>query len=155
IASVTNFAFHAVGSRLLGPDDYSSLAALLALLVVVAVPVGAVQTAVTQASAASPNGSASTVVERATRFGVMLLVLGLVIALPLDRAMRLHDAWGVALLAAWAAVASLSAIAKGALLGRMRYLPVAAALVVSAVARVGFAFVFVPVLHVEGAMLAT
>jgi O-antigen/teichoic acid export membrane protein len=155
IASATNFAFHALGSRLLGPVDYASLAALLALLVVVAVPVGAVQTAVTQASAASPDGTAVVVVERAARAGVVLLLFGLLGALPLDRALRLDDPWGVALTAAWAAIACVAAVAKGSLLGRLHYVPVAVALVAAAGTRVATGVVLVPWLHVEGAMLAT
>jgi O-antigen/teichoic acid export membrane protein len=154
-ASVGNFVFHAVGSRLLGPVDYSSLAALMALLVVVAVPVGAVQTAVTQASAAAPDASAVETVERSTRAGVILIVIGLGLALPLDRMLALHDAWSVALTAAWAAVACIGAVAKGALLGRLRYGPVALSLVVAASARIAFGVVLVPAFHVEGAMLAT
>jgi O-antigen/teichoic acid export membrane protein len=155
VASVTNFAFHALGSRLLGPDNYSSLAALLALLVVVAVPVGAIQTAVTQASSTAPDGSAVDVVERVTRAGIVLLALGVALAIPIDHILRLHDAWGVALMAAWAAVACVSATAKGALLGRLCYTPVSIALVVSAAGRIAFAVALVPLLHVEGAMLAT
>jgi O-antigen/teichoic acid export membrane protein len=155
IASLSNFAFHAVGSRLLGPESYSSLAALLALLVIVAVPVGAVQTSVTQASAGSNSASAITAVERASHAGLLILVIGLGLAIPLDRMLELHDAWGVALTAAWAAVACLSAVAKGSLLGRLRYTPVAIALVAGAITRVLLAIVFVPMLRVEGAMLAT
>jgi O-antigen/teichoic acid export membrane protein len=155
LASLSNFAFHAVGSRLLGPDSYSSLAALLALLVIVAVPIGAVQTSVTQASAGSNNASAITAVERASHAGLFILVAGLAAAIPLDRMLELHDPWGVALTAAWAAVACLSAVAKGSLLGRLRYTPVAIALVAGAITRVLLAIVFVPMLRVEGAMLAT
>jgi O-antigen/teichoic acid export membrane protein len=155
VASISNFGFHAVGSRLLGPDNYSSLAALLALLVVVAVPVGAVQTAVTQASAGSAGGSAITTVERASHAGLVLLVVGLGLAIPLDRMLELHDSWGVALTAAWAAVACMSAVAKGSLLGRLHYTPVAIALVAAAVTRVSLGIILIPFLRVEGAMLAT
>jgi len=154
-ASVGNFAFHAVGSRMLGPTDYPSLAALMALLVIIAVPVGAVQTSVTQASAASPRASAVVTVEHATRAGVVLLFVGLGLAVPLDHLLRLHDAWGVALMAAWAAVACVGAVAKGALLGRLRYAPVSLSLVTGVVGRVLLGLALIPLLHVEGAMLAT
>src|SRR5689334_19236315 len=117
-ASLGNFAFHAVGSRMLGPEAYSSLAALLALLIVVAVPVAAVQTAVTQSSAAAPDASAVETIERSTRAGIILILIGIGVALPLDRMLELHDPWGIALTAAWAAIACISAVAKGALLGR-------------------------------------
>lgn len=155
LASGSNFAFHAVGSRLLGPASYSSLAALLALVVVMAVPVGAVQTAMTQASAANPGGSAISVVEQVSRAGVVLVAVGVAFAVPIDRSLQLHDAWGVALMAPWAAIACVSAAGKGALLGRMAYVPVSIALVVSAVGRIFFGLLLVPWLGVEGAMLAT
>ncbi len=155
IASFGNFGFHAVGSRLLGPGDYSSLAALMALLVIVAVPVGAVQTAATQASATSTAASAVATVERSTQIGIIVLFVGLALALPLDRALGLHDGWGVPMTAAWAAVACVGAVAKGALLGRLRYAPVSLALLAGAAARLALAFVLIPALGVEGAMLAT
>jgi O-antigen/teichoic acid export membrane protein len=155
VASISNFAFHAVGSRLLGPTDYSSLAAILAMLVVVAVPIGAVQTAVTQASAGASDASASPTIERTARAGFVLILVGIVCAFPLDRVLSLHNPWAVALTAAWAAVACLGAVGKGALLGRLRYGPVAVALIVGAVARVGAGLLLVPFFHVEGAMLAT
>jgi O-antigen/teichoic acid export membrane protein len=155
VASAANFGFHAIGSRFLGPSNYASLAALLALLVVVAVPVGAIQTSVMQASADAPQGSASAVLERVSHAGIALLVVGLVFAAPIDQLLRLDDAWGVALMAAWAAIACVSAAGKGALLGRMSYVPVAAALVVSAGVRIAAGVVLMPLLHVEGAMLAT
>jgi len=154
-ASVGNFAFHAVGSRLLGPTDYPSLAALMALLVIIAVPVGAVQTAVTQASASSARASAVATVERATRVGIVLLFAGLVLAAPLDQLLRLHDTWGVALMSAWAAVACIGAVAKGALLGRLRYAPVSLSLIAGVVGRIALGLALMPFFHVEGAMLAT
>src|SRR4051812_3944839 len=110
VASVANFAFHAIGSRLLGPTDYSSLAALMALLVIVAVPVGAVQTAVTQASASERHASAAATVERTAHIGLIVLAIGVLSAFPLDRMLDLHDPWAIALTAAWAAVACTGAV---------------------------------------------
>ena len=154
-AALGNFAFHALGSRLLGPTDYSSLAALMALLVVAAVPVGAVQTAVTQAAATANDASAALTVEHTAHVGLILLIIGLGAAVPLNHALALHDMWGVALAAAWAAVASVGAVAKGTLLGHLRYGAVSTALVVGAATRVALGALLIPVLNVEGAMLAT
>ena len=47
--NVSNFLFHIVVSRLLGPSHYGVVGALLSLLALLTVPFGAVQLAVTQA----------------------------------------------------------------------------------------------------------
>jgi dolichyl-phosphate beta-glucosyltransferase len=154
-AALSNFAFHALGSRLLGPTDYSSLAALMALLVVAAVPVGSVQTAVTQAASASNDASAALTVEHTARFGMILLLVGLGVAVPLNHALALHDTWGVVLAAAWASIACVGAVAKGTLLGHLRYGAVSIALVAGALTRVALGVLLIPLLNVEGAMIAT
>ena len=46
-----NFLFHVLISRLLGPSHYGALGAVLQVISVLAVPLGAVQLAVTQAVA--------------------------------------------------------------------------------------------------------
>ena len=140
---------------MLGPQGYSSLAALMALLVIVAVPVGAVQTAVTQASAGCPDGERRRHDRARDAHRFVLLAAGALAAIPLNQALALHDGRGVALTAAWAAVACIGAVAKGSMLGRLRYGPVAAALIAAAGVRLVLGFVFIPWLQVEGAMLAT
>ena len=118
VASISNFGFHAVGSRLLGPDNYSSLAALLALL---GRGRGAGRRGADRGHAGvgrvERTAARSATVERTAHAGLVLLVVGLGLAIPLDRMLELHDSWGIALTAAWAAVACMGAVAKGALLG--------------------------------------
>src|ERR1700744_1583295 len=48
-----NFVFHVLISRLLGPSPYGALNAVLNIIAVLAVPLGAVQLAVTQAAVAN------------------------------------------------------------------------------------------------------
>ena len=48
---LSNFVFHVVISRLLGPDRYGALGALLTLVLVLGVPLTALQAAVTRAVA--------------------------------------------------------------------------------------------------------
>src|SRR5437867_2782725 len=48
LVNVSNFGFHLIISRLLGPASYGGLSALLAVMVVLQVPVSAVQVAITQ-----------------------------------------------------------------------------------------------------------
>lgn len=155
LSSAGNFAFHATASRMLGPGSYSSVAALLALLVVIAVPIGAIQTAVTQASAGSTDASAIATMGRSAYVGAAILAVGVALASPLNALLRLHDPLAVALASSWAAVACVSAVAKGSLLGRLRYGPVALALVAGASARLVLGAVLIPWFGVDGAMLAT
>ena len=50
--SVSNFLFHVVISRLLGPSVYGALGALLNVLLILSVPLGAIQAAVTRSESA-------------------------------------------------------------------------------------------------------
>lgn len=155
VSSAGNFAFHATASRMLGPGAYSTVAALLAMLVVVAVPIGAVQTAVTQASANSSGASAVPTMGRSAYVGAAILAVGVALAAPLNSLLHLHDPTAVALASAWAAVACVGAVAKGSLLGRLRYGPVAGALLAGASVRLALGAVLIPWFGVDGAMLAT
>src|SRR3954454_10066408 len=47
----SNYLFHVVISRMLGPSDYGALAALLAVVLVLSVPFSVVQTAVAEKTA--------------------------------------------------------------------------------------------------------
>src|SRR3954451_14378754 len=60
LVNLGNFVFHAVVSRLLGPDSYGALSALLGLMLTLAVPVSAMQAAVTKrvAERRSPGNTA-------------------------------------------------------------------------------------------------
>ena len=48
----SNYLFHVVVSRMLGPSSYGALAALLAVVMVLSVPFGVVQTVIAQRTAA-------------------------------------------------------------------------------------------------------
>jgi hypothetical protein len=52
LLNASNYAFHVVVSRLLGPAAYSSLASLLAVVLVLSVPFGVLQAVVAQRTAA-------------------------------------------------------------------------------------------------------
>ena len=43
LANLSNYVFHVVISRLLGPEDYGALGALLSAFIIVSVPAGALQ----------------------------------------------------------------------------------------------------------------
>ena len=53
--NASNYVFHVVISRMLGPADYGALSAVLALLVILSVPLGALQTTVAKRVARAPD----------------------------------------------------------------------------------------------------
>src|SRR4051812_38730553 len=57
---VSNFLFHVLISRILGPSSYGALGALLGLLLVLQVPIGAMQVAITQEVAARRDAAGGT-----------------------------------------------------------------------------------------------
>lgn len=153
-----NFLFHVLVSRSLGPDDYSALGALLALLLITAVPLSAVQLASTQAQARS---SADCGIGRAWRrsaiAGGAVLLLSIVGAPLINDALHLRGLVLASLVGAWLALAIMGTIPQGSLIGSMRMRQVAIATFVGT----GLARVLMGVAFgawdsgVEGAMLAT
>src|SRR5438105_3512957 len=75
--NASNFLFHVLISRILGPSSYGALSALLGALMVLQVPVGAMQVAITQAVAVRRESGAALptplligrLVSRAVMFG--------------------------------------------------------------------------------------
>lgn len=59
LVNVTNFGFHVIVSRALGTEAYGGLSALLVLLVVLSVPLGALQLAATHAQAGAPRDASA------------------------------------------------------------------------------------------------
>src|SRR6478735_118552 len=88
LLNASNYAFHVVVSRLLGPSEYGALAALLAVILVLSVPFTVLQTALAnQTAALRANGrehevaglaadALKTVLPFAWAAGAVVLVLG-------------------------------------------------------------------------------
>jgi O-antigen/teichoic acid export membrane protein len=147
--SLSNFVFHVVISRLLGPADYGALGALLNLMLVLSVPLGALQAAVTQAEASRRHAGRAGInvvgtVMRAALFGAVVTV-GLIVASPLIAGfLHFGSIWSVVVLAAWILPAVIGAVFQGVLMGRLRFMPVAlASLVGSGLGRLLFGVMFV------------
>jgi O-antigen/teichoic acid export membrane protein len=138
-SSALSFGFHAVASRLLDPGDYGGLAALLALMAAAAVPITAVQAAITRSVAhdlargARPSGLG---LLRRTVGGALAMFGLAAAASPLvSHAVRL-PALPAILMGAWLAASVPEAVMKGLLVGSGRLRPVAAAILSGALLRV-------------------
>ncbi|MHB8506616.1 MAG: glycosyltransferase [Acidimicrobiales bacterium] len=125
----TNFLFHLIVSRQLGPGQYGALGSLLSLITVLAVPLGAIQLAVTRAvavrdGAAQPLGRLA-VKATMVSIGATGVFWGFVPLL--DRFLNLRSPVPLIVLGTWVPLAVVTAIVQGALMGELRFMPVAVA----------------------------
>jgi glycosyltransferase involved in cell wall biosynthesis/O-antigen/teichoic acid export membrane protein len=159
----SNYLFHVVVSRQLGPSDYGALAALLAILLVLSVPLGVLQTLIAQRAAAlRAQGNEEDVTELAasTTRGVLPLVLAagvatLLLAAPLLALFLDVSFASASLLAPVVVLGTLCAIPLGVLQGTMRFGAFAVVVLSGVVVRLVSGIGFVEAgLGVPGAMLA-
>ena len=126
-----NFAFHAMISRLLGPASFGALGAVLNVITVLAVPLGAVQVAVTQAVAPRAGRDERPSLRRLTvqagLWGAAAMAAFWALAPLIDGFLRLTSPFADLAIGIWIPLAVVSAVLQGALLGQLRYVPVAVA----------------------------
>ena len=126
-----NFVFHAMVSRLLGPASFGALGAVLNVITVLAVPLGAVQVAVTQAVAPragrEDRPSLRRLTVQAALWGAGAMVAFWALTPVLDEFLRLTSLFADLAIGIWIPLAVVSAVLQGALLGQLRFLPVAIA----------------------------
>jgi glycosyltransferase involved in cell wall biosynthesis/O-antigen/teichoic acid export membrane protein len=127
--NVSNFAFHIFVSRLLGPAHYSVVGALLSILSLLSVPVGAAQLAVTQAVMGHGSVDLPFSLEKVTRRaflgGLVAMVTMAGLTPLLDGFLHIHSPWPLLLVALWIPLATVGAALQGALIGEYRFRPVA------------------------------
>jgi glycosyltransferase involved in cell wall biosynthesis/O-antigen/teichoic acid export membrane protein len=125
-----NFLFHLVISRLLGPSQYGAFGAVLNVISVLTVPLGAVQLAVTQAVVSRVGKeriSLGRLTVKAALWGALALA-AVVVASPLiDGFLSLKSPFATLAIAVWIPLAVVAAVLQGALLGELRFVPVAVA----------------------------
>ncbi|MHB1781615.1 MAG: hypothetical protein ACYCTE_02795, partial [Acidimicrobiales bacterium] len=121
--SVLSFVANAVFSRLLGRSVYGAVGSVLALAALLAVPLSAVQSAVTRQVAVARAG-----VFRlgwpvaATGVGAAALVTAAFLLVPLlDPLLHLSGDWVVVLLGVYLGAILLEGVPRGALVGERRY----------------------------------
>jgi O-antigen/teichoic acid export membrane protein len=125
-----NFVFHALISRMLGPSHFGALGAVLNIITVLTVPLGAVQVAVTQAVAARADGgriSLRGLTIRAVLWGIGAMAALWVLSPAIDSFLNLRSPMTDVIIGVWIPVAVVGAVLQGALLAELRYVPVAVA----------------------------
>ncbi|MDH2902486.1 MAG: oligosaccharide flippase family protein [Actinomycetota bacterium] len=127
--SVASFVFHLVVSRLLGPTHYGVMGALLGIISLLTVPLGAVQIAVTQAvvdkEVAGQSFSMVRVTWRSFLAGCVAMVVLAGFAPLIDAFLHIGSPLPIFLVAAWIPLATVSAVLQGSLIGEYRFRPVA------------------------------
>lgn len=125
-----NFVFHLLISRLLGPSYYGALGAVLNVISVLAVPLGAVQLAVTQAvanSASRERASLGRLTIKAMLWGLAAMVAVWVLSPLVDGFLNLQSPLADLAIGLWVPLAVVAAVLQGALLAELRFAPVAIA----------------------------
>jgi glycosyltransferase involved in cell wall biosynthesis/O-antigen/teichoic acid export membrane protein len=126
-----NFLFHVLISRLLGPSQYGALGAVLNVIAVLAVPLGAVQLAVTRAvvsGAGKERISLRRLTVKAMLWGAGAMVGFGVLSPLIDGFLNLKSPFAALAIGVWIPLAVVAAVLQGALLGELRFVPVAVAL---------------------------
>ena len=125
-----NFVFHALISRMLGPSHFGAFGAVLNIITVLSVPLGAVQVAVTQAVAARADGgriSLRGLTIRAILWGIGAMAALWVLSPAIDGFLNLRSPMTDVIIGVWIPLAVVGAVLQGALLAELRYVPVAVA----------------------------
>ena len=142
VMNASNYLFHVIVSRFLGPQSYGALTALLALLLILSVPLNVLQTTVAKRAAilreegrAPDVPSLSDAAMRVLTPVAIASCVGFALAAPLLAAFLHVAASSVALLGIYAIVSLLLAVPLGALQGTLRFRELAVVLLVGVGAR--------------------
>lgn len=125
-----NFLFHVLASRLLGPSSYGALGALLNVISILSVPLGAIQLAVTQSVVARRENegySLRSLTWKSTAYSCVAMGVFWAFSPLLAGFLNLHSATPLFVLGTWIPLAILGAVWQGALLGEIRFVPVSIA----------------------------
>jgi O-antigen/teichoic acid export membrane protein len=125
-----NFLFHVLISRLLGPSYYGALGAVLNVISVLAVPLGAVQLAVTRAVAPGQGRGGMplrTLTVKAMLWGTAAMAAIWLLSPLIDGFLNLQSPAADLTIGVWMPLAVVTAVLQGVLLGELRFMPVAVA----------------------------
>src|SRR5262245_20321876 len=158
VSIVAAYVFLLAAGRILGSDDYGSLAALLGLLAIVLIPLGALQMAVSRevsrrvASGETADAArlAKGTLRAAALATVPLVVLGLLLAQPLSHLLQIVSLTPVVFTVLTLSTALVFPVAMGVLQGEQRFTALAGLYVLPWVVRL----VFLGVLAAAGARLS-
>ncbi len=121
-----NFIFHVLISRLLGPSQYGAFSAVLNIISVLAVPLGAVQLAVTQATGRG-QVSLRSLTLKAALWGVAAVAATEALSPLTNSFLSLNSPFANLAMGLWIPLAVVGAVLQGALLAELRFAPVAVA----------------------------
>ena len=163
LLNASNYAFHVVASRLLGPSQYGALAALLAFVLVVSVPSGVLQTVAAKrvaglndATTEDEYRSLTTSATRGVEPFAVLAGLAIMVAAPLIASFLHVGVLTALLLGPYVLFALVSSVLLGVLQGRMRFGRVGCAQATAVVVRFGAGVSLVLLgLGVAGALLGS
>jgi len=162
-SNVIALAFTVVFARVLGANDYGSLAALLSAFIILMVPGSALQIAVARdvsTAAASGDANAGAGVRRWLGHLLMATAVVALLAIPLRHVfaaiLNVEEDWAAAAVPLTAMLWMVVSVERGALQGLQRYRLVAWSIVGEAGARLAFGLLLVGVgLSVTGAFLGS
>lgn len=148
-ANVSNYVFHVVMTRLLEPDAYGALGALLAVVLVLSVPTGAVQAVIARraAQAADDPRALAMLVRGSVRLTAIVGVAAtctLVMLSPLTASFfHLESVIPALLLATLLIPASIGPVARGVLQGTMRFRVLGTSILLGMLAKLAFGVLLV------------
>lgn len=157
VANLSNFGFHIMASRLLGPTSYSGLSALLVLLTILAVPLSALQLTTAQAQAGfNADSDILGVLKGSVAAGAVVFAAAAVATPFLEGFFHIGSSIAVLMADVWLMLAVIGAVPFGVLLGQRRYGAIAFAVIVgTAGVRLATGELFTAVGGISGAMFAT
>jgi glycosyltransferase involved in cell wall biosynthesis/O-antigen/teichoic acid export membrane protein len=155
--------FTVLFARILGADDYGSLAALLSTFLILAVPGSALQVAIAREAALGALGGPQRLARTVAAWRRRLLAAGAAITAaavllrdPLSELVSVPHAWAAAAIAPTGVLWLLLSVERGALQGVHAYRPVAWSVVLEAAGRLAIGLALVGAgLGVTGAYLGT
>ena len=159
----SNYLFHVLVSRLLGPSEYGALAAIVAVVMVLSIPVGVVQTIVAERVAAVRRSGADEVDAVAAETAKAMVLVGwaagavMFVLFAPALAYFLHIGFvSAALLAPYLALSIVVAVPLGVLQGRLRFTALAALIFAGVAVRLAAGVGLIELgLGVPGAVLGT
>lgn len=149
LANASNYLFHVIISRLLGPSDYGALTALLSAFLILSIPAGAVQVTIARMVAArgedrqSAGGLLASANRQIAFLGIGVAVLIAALSPVIAGFLHLPSMVAALMLAAYAVPTFPAAVFQGGLQGSLRFNRLAVAVVASTLARIVVGLMFV------------
>jgi glycosyltransferase involved in cell wall biosynthesis/O-antigen/teichoic acid export membrane protein len=163
LMNASNYAFHVVVSRALGPENYGALSALLSVLLILSVPLNVLQTTVAKRASLVRVEADTDEIAALSAAGVRFLApfatlaaVAIVALAPVIGALLHVDLLSVVLLAGYVMLSLLLAVPLGALQGALRFRELASVLAVGVAARLGLGAALAHAGYgVDGSLFAT